>query len=261
MKSSDGHVVIFGSLSVNDKAIDSYARTPFSFIKRAFSQFQNQPRASKRQYVSVETMYIWGKQYFLVFKPDNQKNSFEIQNHNVILSMSAKSTVKQRDAYVKEEYRKILKEEIEKRLPKWESQTGLKCDSWQTKYMVTKWGSCSIDKKKLWFNLQLAQKSNACLDYVILHELTHLITRKHDAIFIAHMDRYMPNWREIRKELNDSRLDYYEAQDESPLQKLIDQSRYDNIRDAIVDYIQEEHSSDIKKDLRLLKCHLECYLY
>ena len=228
-------------------AIEAYARTQLGFIKRAIAQFQDQPRASKRQYVSGETMYIWGKQYFLVFKPDNQKNSFEIQNQNIVLSMSAKSTVKQRDAYVKEEYRKILKEEIEKRLPKWETQTGLKCDSWQTKYMVTKWGACSTDKKKLWFNLQLAQKPYACLDYIVLHELTHLITRKHDATFIAHMDRHMPNWREIRKELNDSRLDYYEAQDESPLQKLIDQSRYDDIRDAAIAYIQEDHSGDTKR--------------
>ena len=158
VKPPDGHVVISAPLSVDDKAIEAYARTQLGFIKRAIAQFQDQPRASKRQYVSGETMYIWGKQYFLVFKPDNQKNSFEIQNQNIVLSMSAKSTVKQRDAYVKEEYRKILKEEIEKRLPKWETQTGLKCDSWQTKYMVTKWGACSTDKKKLWFNLQLAQK-------------------------------------------------------------------------------------------------------
>ena len=247
VKPPDGHVVISAPLSVDDKAIEAYARTQLGFIKRAIAQFQEQPRASKRQYVSGETMYIWGKQYFLVFKPDSQKNSFEIQNQNIVLSMSAKSTVKQRDAYVKEEYRKVLKEEIEKRLPKWESQTGLKCDSWQTKYMVTKWGACSTDKKKLWFNLQLAQKPYACLDYIILHELTHLLTRKHDATFIAHMDRHMPNWREIRKELNDSRLDYYEAQDESPLQKLIDQSRYDDIRDAAITYIQEEHSGDAKR--------------
>ncbi len=67
--------------------------------------------------------------------------------------MSGKSTVKQRDAYVKEEYRRILKEEIEKRLPKWEEMTGLKCDSWQTKYMVTKWGACSTDKKILSLSL------------------------------------------------------------------------------------------------------------
>ncbi len=240
VKPPDGHVVISAPLSVDDKAIEAYARTQLGFIKRAIAQFQDQPRASKRQYVSGETMYIWGKQYFLVFKPDNQKNSFEIQNQNIVLSMSAKSTVKQRDAYVKEEYRKILKEEIEKRLPKWETQTGLKCNSWQTKYMVTKWGACSTDKKKLWFNLQLAQKPYACLDYIILHELTHLLTRKHDATFIAHMDRYMPNWREVRKELNDSRLDYYEAKDESPLQKLIDPKRYDEIKDVVLDYMSAE---------------------
>jgi len=247
VKPPDGHVVISAPLSIDDKAIEAYARTQLSFIKRSISQFQNQPRASKRQYVSGETMYIWGKQYFLVFIPDNQKNSFEIQNQNIVLSMSGKSTVKQRDAYVKEEYRKLLKEEIEKRLPKWEKLTGLKCDSWQTKYMLTKWGACSTDKRKLWFNLQVAQKPVACLDYIILHELTHLITRKHDVTFIANMDRYMPNWREIRKELNDSRLDYYEAQDESPLQKLIDQSRYDDIRDAVLAYIQEENSGEAKK--------------
>ena len=247
VKPPDGHVVISAPLAVDDKAIEAYARTQLGFIKKSIAQFQDQPRASKRQYVSGETMYIWGKQYFLVFTPDNQKNSFEIQNQNIVLSMNTKSTVKQRDAYVKEEYRKILKEEIEKRLPKWEVQTGLKCDSWQTKYMITKWGACSTDKKKLWFNLQLVQKPHACLDYVILHELTHLLTRKHDVTFIAHMDKYMPNWREVRKELNDSRLDYYEAQDESPLQKLIDQSRYDDIRDAAIAFIQEEQSGDAKK--------------
>lgn len=246
VKPPDGHVVISAPLSVDDKAIEAYARTQLGFIKKSSAQFREQPRASKRQYVSGETMYIWGKQYFLVFRPDNQKNSFEMQNQNIVLSMSAKSTVKQRDAYVKEEYRKILKAEIEKRLPKWEASTGLYCDSWQTKYMVTKWGACSIDKKKLWFNLQLAQKPYVCLDYIILHELSHFISRKHDAAFIAHMDKYMPNWREIRKELNDSRLDHYEAQDKSPLQKLIDQSRYDDIRDAAISYINDESSDGMK---------------
>jgi predicted metal-dependent hydrolase/DNA-binding Xre family transcriptional regulator len=244
VKPPDGHVVISAPLSVDDKAIEAYARTQLGFIKRAITQFQDQPRASKRQYVSGETMYIWGKQYFLVFKVDNQKNNFEIQNQNIVLSMNSNSTVKQREAYVREEYRKLLKDEIEKRLPKWEQQTRLKCDSWQTKYMITKWGACSTDKKKLWFNLQLAQKPMECLDYIILHELTHLISRKHDATFIANMDRYMPNWRDIRKELNDSRLDYYEAQDESPLQKLIDQSRHDDIRDAVLAYLQEEYSGE-----------------
>lgn len=251
VKPPDGHVVISAPISVDDKAIEAYARTQLGFIKRSITKFQEQPRASKRQYVTGETMYIWGKPYYLVFKADNQKNSFEIQNQNVILSMSSKSTVKQRDAFVREEYRKLLKAEIEKKLPKWEQQTGLKCDSWQTKYMVTKWGACNTGKKKLWFNLQLAQKLPRCLDYIILHELTHLITRKHDDTFIADMDRFMPNWREIRKELNDSRLDYYEAQDESPLQKLINQSRYDDIRDSVLSYFRNTTGKDTVSDVEI----------
>lgn len=238
VKPPDGHVAISAPKLVDDEAIKMYARINLGFIKNAIAKFQTQPRASKRQYVSGETIYIWGKAYYLIFKADAQKNSFTIQNQNVILSMNSKSTVKQRESYVREEYRKMLKSAIEKRLPVWEEKTGLKCDSWQTKYMITKWGACNTEKRKLWFNLQLAQKAPQCLDYIILHELTHLITRRHDAIFASHLDRYMPRWRELRKMLNDSRLDYYEAHDESPLQKLINRVRYDDIKDAALAYLR-----------------------
>lgn len=240
IKPPDGHVVISAPLSMDDKAIEVYARTNLSWIKKQIEKFQQQPRSAKRQYVSGETMYIWGKQYYLSFVPDAQKNSFEIQGDKVILSMRADSTVKQRENYVREQYRSLLKVEIERLLPKWEQITALHCESWQTKYMVTRWGTCNTEKKKLWFNLQLAQKPIECLEYVILHELIHLRERTHNSTFIAYMDMYMKNWRAVRKELNDSRLDYYDAQDESPLQKLIDQRRYDEIKDAVLDYMTEK---------------------
>lgn len=240
IKPPDGHVVISAPLSMDDKAIEVYVRTNLSWIKKQIEKFQQQPRSAKRQYVSGETMYIWGKQYYLSFVPDAQKNSFEIQGDKVILSMREDSTVKQRENYVREQYRSLLKVEIERLLPKWEQITELHCESWQTKYMVTRWGTCNTEKKKLWFNLQLAQKPIECLEYVILHELIHLRERTHNSTFIAYMDMYMKNWRAVRKELNDSRLDYYDAQDESPLQKLIDQRRYDEIKDAVLDYMTEK---------------------
>lgn len=240
IKPPDGHVVISAPLSMDDKAIEVYARTNLSWIKKQIEKFQQQPRSAKRQYVSGETMYIWGKQYYLSFVPDAQKNSFEIQGDKVILSMREDSTVKQRENYVREQYRSLLKVEIERLLPKWEQITELHCESWQTKYMVTRWGTCNTEKKKLWFNLQLAQKPIECLEYVILHELIHLRERTHNSTFIAYMDMYMKNWRAVRKELNDSRLDYYDAQDESPLQKLIDQRRYDEIKDVVLDYMTEK---------------------
>ena len=129
--------------------------------------------------------------------------------------MRVDSTVEQREKYVREQHRLLLKAEIEKFLAKWEKITGLYCESWQTKYMVTRWGTCNIEKKKLWFNLQLTQKPIECLEYVILHELIHLKERTHNSTFIGYMDMYMKNWRMVRKELNDLRLDYYDAQREN----------------------------------------------
>ena len=212
IKPPNGQVVISAPLSMDDKAIEVYSRTNLGWIKKQIEKFQQQPRSAKRQYVSGETMYIWGKQYYLSFVPDSRKNSFKIQGNSIVLSMRKNSTVKQREKYIREQYRRLLKGEIEKILPKWEQITGLHCESWQIKYMITRWGTCNTEKKKLWFNLQLAQKPVECLEYVILHELIHLKERTHNSIFIAYMDMYMKNWREVRKELNDLRLDYYEFQ-------------------------------------------------
>lgn len=105
----------------------------------------------------------------------------------------------------------MLKEKIEIYLPKWESITGLHCDSWQTKYMTTRWGTCNTNTRKIWLNLQLAKKPTECLEYVILHELTHLKIRNHSKDFVAIMDHYMPYWRDIKQKLNDSKLDYYDS--------------------------------------------------
>lgn len=243
VKPPDGHVVISAPLSMDDKAIEVYARTNLSWVKKQIEKYQDQPRSAKRQYVSGETMYIWGKQYYLQFVPDAQKNGFDIRGDKIILSMRDDSTVRQRENYVREQYRVMLKAEIERLLPKWEQITDLHCNSWQTKYMVTRWGTCNTNKKKLWFNLQLAQKPIECLEYVILHELIHLRERTHNATFIAYMDLYMKNWRVLRKQLNDSKLDYYDAQNESPLQKLIDQNRYDEIKDAVLAYLETHNTS------------------
>lgn len=211
VKPPDGHVVISAPPSMDYKAIEVYARTNLSWIKKQIEKFQQQSRSAKRQYVSGETMFIWGKQYYLTFVPNSKKNNFEILGNKVILSMRENSTVRQREKYVREQYRLLLKTEIERLLPKWENITKLHCDSWQTKYMLTCWGTCNTDKGKLWFNLQLAQKPIECLEYVILHELIHLRERTHNTTFIAYMDLYMKNWRAVRKELNNLRLDYYDA--------------------------------------------------
>lgn len=219
VKPPDGHVVLSAPKSIADKALEAYIHTNIRWVKNQIGEYKNQLRSGKRQYVSGETIYFWGKQYFIKFVPNNKRNSLVLRGDTAILCMSEGSNVKQREKYIREQYRKTLKEAINKLLPKWEQITGLNADSWQTKYMTTRWGTCNIEQKKLWFNLQIAQKPVECLEFVILHELLHFCTKRHDDVFIANMDKYMPNWRYIRSELNERRLDYYEPLRERKMQQ------------------------------------------
>ena len=134
VKPPDGHVIISAPQTMDDKAIEIYARTNLSWIKKQIQQFQNQPRSSKRQYVSGETIYVWGKQYFIQFVPDNKKNDFFLQGNTAFLYMNNDSTVKQRENFIREQYRLLLKAAVERLLPKWERITNLHCESWQTRY-------------------------------------------------------------------------------------------------------------------------------
>lgn len=204
----DGKVRISAPNDLSDESIIMFAKTRFGWIKKQQEKFEQQPRQSERKYVSGETLYVWGHQYFLQVEYGQKKNSLVLDGNKAILTVRKESTVKQREKFVNEWYRSLLKKEVERYLPKWEAITGLYCDSWQSKYMTTKWGTCNTSTRKIWLNLQLAKKPIECLEYVILHELAHLKVKNHGADFIAILDLHMPYWREYKKMLNDSKLDY-----------------------------------------------------
>jgi predicted metal-dependent hydrolase len=119
-----------------------------------------------------------------------------------LLTTRSGSTSEQREKFVREWYREVLKAEIARLLPLWEERTGLKATGWQTKCMKTRWGSCNTKTGKIWLSVQLAQKAPACLEYVIVHELVHLAEKGHGKRFKSLMDRYLPLWREIRATMN-----------------------------------------------------------
>ena len=188
-------------LCANFCTAEPFVRTKVAWIKRQQEKFANQARLSEREYVSGESIFIFGRQYYLRVEHD-RANGFVIDGQNVVLTVREASNAQQRENYVNEKLREMLVAEIEKRLPAWEKKTHLKCNGWQTKIMQNKWGSCN-PAGKLWFNLHLAHTPIRCLDYVMLHELLHLKVRHHNKDFIALLDKYMPFWQEVRKELND----------------------------------------------------------
>lgn len=204
----DGKVRVSAPLAMSDDAIAMFIRTRLGWIRKQQAKFETQPRQSKREYVSGETLYVWGRQYFLQVGYSYKGNALVLDGNKAFLTVRKESTTKQREAFVNEWYRGLLKTEVEKFLPKWEKTTGLHCSGWQSKYMTTRWGTCNTNTKKIWLNLQLAKKPIECLEYVILHELTHLRVKNHGSEFIAILDQYMPYWRELKRQLNDSTLDY-----------------------------------------------------
>ena len=206
----NGKVRISAPLHMSDGSIMMFARTKLSWIRKQQEKFAVQERQSEREYVSGETLYVLGKQYFLRVEYSYKGNSLVLSGEEAILTVRKESTSKQREAFVNEWYRALLKEKIEIYLPKWEKTTGLYCDSWQTKYMTTRWGTCNANSRKIWLNLQLAKKPVECLEYVILHELAHLKIKGHNKEFVALLDKYMPYWRDTRKLLNELKLDYME---------------------------------------------------
>ena len=208
----DGRVRVSAPTQLTDEAITMFVRTKLGWIKKQQEKFQQQPRQSERQYVSGETLYVWGKQYFLQVEYSHKGNAFTLSGDTAILTVRKESSPKQRESFVNEWYRIRLKQEVAKYLPKWEKTTGLYCSSWQSKYMTTKWGTCNPTSKKIWLNLQLAKKPIECLEYIILHELAHLKVHNHGPEFTAILDQYMPYWREHKRRLNDSTLDYLPSQ-------------------------------------------------
>ena len=207
----DGKVRVSAPMHLSDESITMFVRTKLSWIKKQQQKFEKQPRQAEREYVSGETLYLFGQQYFLRVEYSYKGNLLVLEGNEAILTVRKESNAKQREAFVNEWYRSKLKEKIEIYLPKWERITGLHCDSWQTKYMTTRWGTCNTNTRKIWLNLQLAKKPIECLEYVILHELAHLKVRNHSKDFVAIMDQYMPYWRETKKLLNDLKLDYMGA--------------------------------------------------
>lgn len=99
-------------------------------------------------------------------------------------------------------YQVQLKKLIPDLIEKWEKILGVTVDEWQVKQMKTKWGSCNIEQRRIWINLELAKKPERCLEYIIVHEMIHLLKRHHNDRFHHHLENHLPNWRQLKDELN-----------------------------------------------------------
>ncbi len=204
----DGRVRISAPTTADDEAIKLFAITKIAWIKKQKAKFENQPRQTEREYVSGESHYVWGRRYRMEVR-HSHKNNVDIKGDRLILTVRKVSSQDQRENVMNEWYRARLKEVLPGLVEKWEKIIGVKSESVRVKNMRTRWGTCNTKDKRIWINLQLAKKPVECLEYIIVHELVHLLEKNHGPAFIAHMDKYLPDWRITRNYLNDFIMDPY----------------------------------------------------
>jgi len=206
-----GRVRIATPLKVEDEAVRLFAISKLGWIKKHRKNFDSQKRETKREYISGESHYFRGSRYLLNVIYQKGKPKVEIHNKtHIFLYVREDSNLKQREKVMTEWYREQLKKEIPALVEKWQKKIGIQLNEWQVKRMLTRWGTCNTKARRIWINLELAKKPIYCLEYIIVHELVHLIERHHNSRFIALMDKFLPNWRFSQNELNQLILSYEE---------------------------------------------------
>jgi predicted metal-dependent hydrolase len=198
-----GRVRIAAPLNVDDEAVKLFAISKLAWIKKNQRKFEMQDRQMPRVFEQRESHYFEGKRYLLRVTEQNAPPRVEIKTKTYIdLFIRPNATIEQRQNCINEWYRKQLKNQIPQLIKKWEPIIGVSVSNWGVKQMKTKWGTCNIEQKRIWINLELAKKPYNCLEYIIVHEMIHLIERHHNDNFLAHLDKNLPKWKLHKDELN-----------------------------------------------------------
>lgn len=206
----DGRVRVATPLRVDDEAVRLAVISRLSWIKRQQKKFTQQERQTEREYVTGESHYFQGKRYLLRVIYRDEAPEVVIHNTKQLdLFVRPDSNTAQREHILREWYREQLKATIAPLVNRWTQEIGVELADWQVKRMKTKWGSCNIESQRIWLNLELAKKPVRCVEYIVVHELVHLLERPHNDRFTAFMNKFLPSWRFLRDELNNEPLSHH----------------------------------------------------
>ncbi len=203
----NGRVRVSAPVGMSDEAVRLAIISRLAWIKRHKAKFDGQERQSEREFVTGESHYFQGRRYRLNVVYQKGRARVEIRNKSTIdLFVREGSDAAKRKKVFIAWYRQQIKEMIPPLIRKWEDITGIEVAEWGVKQMKTKWGSCNPKARRIWMNLELIKKPVQCLEYIIVHEMTHILERRHNDRFAFLMDGFMPQWRLHKEDLNGSPL-------------------------------------------------------
>ncbi len=199
----NGRVRVAAPLRLDNDAVRMAVISRLGWIRRQRAKFQQQERQSRREFVTGESHFFEGGRYRLdVTERDGPPAVRLLNNSTLAMCVRPGADRNIREAVLDRWYRRHLRDRLPVLVAKWEPEMGVRVNEVRIRKMKTRWGTCNPVARRIWLNLELAKKPSSCLEYVVVHEMAHLIERRHNDRFWKLMDRFMPLWRYYRDELN-----------------------------------------------------------
>jgi predicted metal-dependent hydrolase len=199
----EGRVSLVAPTRTRAEVARAYAISKLAWIRTQRAKFSEQAREGPRRFVTRETHYLWGRCYLLSVEHKNAKPSVTLDHRRITLVVRPGSTQAVRARVMHEWHKSVLHQIVPRLIAKWESRLGLRVAGYFLQRMKTKWGGCNHKARHIRLNTELVKKPKDLLEYVIVHEMVHLIEPTHSDRFITMLTENYPSWREARAELND----------------------------------------------------------
>ena len=197
-----GRVTIAAPEHLSLDTIRIFAITKLAWIRQQQTKLMEQERESPREYLDRESHYVWGKRYLLKVFESDQPPAIDLTHRRMHLNVRPGTSQAKCQAIVEEWYRHQLRRAVPPLIAAWEPSLGVKVERVFIQRMKTKWGSCNHRARTIRLNTDLAKKPPDCLEYLIVHEMVHLLEPTHNARFVSLMDHFMPKWQSHRDTLN-----------------------------------------------------------
>jgi predicted metal-dependent hydrolase len=198
-----GEVSISAPQRMNLKQIEQFARSKINWIIAHKKKYEKQGSMADLSYVHGDFIPFHGQLFKLIIF-NSRRTTVTVNQEDIELYICESSTAEQRKKSLDEWYRRVMKQEAGELVEKWQKIIGVQASGVGIKNMKTRWGTCNVKTRKIWLSLRLIRKEPKYMEYVVVHELVHLLEKSHDQVFKGYMDQFLPQWRSIRKELNES---------------------------------------------------------